>query len=108
MQNVSALFEWAMANIAVGWPPANIAAANMQVPVWIGGDRRLTSLSATLCSPGETMGVSLQGEAIDVNSIVASESLPEACHRDCAPVIELTASLFQDFITPSEATVIAK
>ena len=39
------------------------------------------------------MGVFLQGEAIDVNSIVASESLHEACHRDCAPLFERTASL---------------
>ena len=85
----------AMANIPVGWRPANIAAANMQVPAWIRGDRQLTSLSATLCgmSPEETMGVSLRGRVIDVKSIVASKSLHEACHRDCAAVLEWTASL---------------
>lgn len=38
------------------------------------------------------MGLSLQGEVIDVNSIVASESLHEACHKDCAPVLERIAS----------------
>ena len=87
MWKVSALFEWAMAGIPVGWPPANIAAANMQVPVSIRGDRRLTSLSATLCS------MSLRGRAIDVKSIVATKSLHEACHRDCAPVSDWIASL---------------
>ena len=38
-----------MANIPVGWPPVDIAAANMQVSVSIRGDRRLISLHATLC-----------------------------------------------------------
>ena len=30
-------WRWAMANILVGWPPADIAAANMRVPVSIKG-----------------------------------------------------------------------
>lgn len=30
-------WSWGMANIPVGWPPADIAAANMQVPVSIRG-----------------------------------------------------------------------
>ena len=30
-----------MANISLGWPPADIAAANMQVPVSIRGDRTI-------------------------------------------------------------------
>ncbi len=103
MQNVStALFEWPMAIIPVGWPPANIAAANMQVSVSIRGDRRLASLCATLCGrfpylstnvSEETMRVPLRGGAIDVKSIVASKSLHETSHRVCAPVVERTASL---------------
>ena len=95
MQNVSALFEWAVANSPVAWPPANIAAANMQVPVWIRGDRRLTSLSATLCgmSPEETVEASSRVEATNVDSMVASNFLRKACHRDRALVFERTASL---------------
>lgn len=88
---MSALFKWAMASIPVGWPPANLAAANMQIPAWTRGDRRLTSLSATLevcgMSLEETMGVSSR------EAIMASESLREACRRDYAPVFKRTALL---------------